>query len=81
MAEELKAPAPETGAIPDYVKPTKEQTARIRELIATLAAEHPDVDWRERAHEIAGVPGNMLTSTVAQIVIGKLEAELGAEAA
>lgn len=81
MAEEPTAPEPQptaspSGPIPDDVKPTKEQAARMRELIAALAAERPDVDWRKRAQEIAGVPGNMLTKAIAKTVIEKLEAEL-----
>ncbi len=68
------------GPIPDEAKPTKEQAARIRELIAALADEHPDVDWRERAQEIAGVPGNMLTTTIAATVIEKLADEFDDEA-
>ena len=68
-------------ADPRPAKPTKEQAARIRELIAELTAERPDVDWRERAQLIAGVPGNMLTKAHAAMVIAKLEADLDAEAA
>ena len=72
---------PTPGANPADAKPTKEQAERIRELIAELAAKRPEVDWRERAQEIAGVPGNMLTKTFAAIVIEKLAAEPGATAA
>lgn len=69
MVEEPKTPS----------KPTKEQSTRIRELIDTLADERPDVDWREFAQDAAGVPGNMLTATLADVVIDTLAAELGAE--
>jgi hypothetical protein len=80
MVDEPKAAGPQTptGPVPDDEKPTKEQAARMRELIAALAAERPDTDWRRRAQEVAGVPGNMLTRTIAKTVIEALEAELDA---
>jgi hypothetical protein len=76
MVEEPRTSS--TEPIPDEAKPTKEQATRIRELIAELAAERPEVDWRERAQEIAGVPGSMLTKALAAIVIEKLKVELDA---
>jgi hypothetical protein len=57
--------------------PSREQMARIGELIASLAEAHPDVDWKQKAREVAGVSGDMLTRTVADELIDRLEQELG----
>ena len=81
MVEEPKAPERDTaavtpGKIPDKVKPTKEQGVRVRELIAELTKTTPDVDWKQRAQDIAGQPWDMFTGAMAAIVIAKLEAEL-----
>jgi hypothetical protein len=46
---------------------------RIGSLIAELEAVKPDIDWRARAREIAGCPGDKMPPSVANIVIDKLE--------
>ena len=75
---EPKPASSSSGPIPDDVKPTQEQVARIRELIAELAESTPTSTGSKRAGEIAGVPGSMLTGTIAKSVIGKLEDEVDA---
>jgi hypothetical protein len=69
-----------SGPIPGRIAPTSEQAERIRELIAALAVESPDVDWTMRARDIAGVSGDMVTKAIANTVIEKLEAEVDAKA-
>ena len=44
-----------------------------------LADERPDVDWREFAQEPRAFPGTCSRRRLADVVIEKLEAELGAE--
>ena len=69
---------------PIVPKPSREQMARIGELIASLAEVHPDIDWKQKAREIAGCPGDKMTAAVANIVIDKLDeilAELAGQAA
>ena len=62
--------------IPDAVTPTDEQTAELRRILAELAELRPEVNWAARAREIAGVPGDMLTRTGAEILLGKLDEQL-----
>lgn len=47
-----------SGPVPASAKPTDEQMAALRAVLAALAEIEPDVDWPQRAREIAGVPGN-----------------------
>jgi hypothetical protein len=62
--------------IPDEHKPTDGQVAELRRLHDELAAAAPDIDWPAHARKIAGVPGEMLTRTGAEILLGKLDDEL-----
>jgi hypothetical protein len=68
---------PELGeaepAEPVVPKPTRAQMRRIGELIAGLTDGRPDVDWKAKARELAGCPGDKMTPGVATIVIDKLE--------
>jgi hypothetical protein len=59
---------------------TKDQLAEIGALIRSLDECDPGIEWRGRAREIAGVPGDMLTKTVADMLIGKLREELAGAA-
>jgi hypothetical protein len=59
-ADEMPAePAPDDG--------------KIRELLEQLADTCPDTDWPQSAREFAGVPGEMLTATIAGQLIRWLE--------
>jgi hypothetical protein len=72
------------GKIPPQAKPTDDQINDLRDLIARLRELDPGTDWRARAGEIAGVPGDMLTRGGAALLIDeldKLEDELRNEAA
>jgi hypothetical protein len=55
---------------------TRPQLQEIGALIRTLQECEPDVDWKARAHDLIGAPANMLTKTTAEILAGKLRAEL-----
>jgi hypothetical protein len=83
-AEGAGEPEEKPGPIPPEHRPSREQLLRIGELLADLAARDPETDWREKARELAGVPGTMLTKTIADDLIRRLEriaAEDGAGAA
>jgi hypothetical protein len=77
-AEEMPADEPARGAgkIPPELRPSAEQIARINDLVHELAALDPETNWVARARALAGVPGNMLTRTLAGQLIGDLEREL-----
>jgi hypothetical protein len=68
------------GPIPDAVKPSAEQTEQLQALLRELEQFDPDTDWKVRARELAGVPWKLVTRTVAERVIEKLQAELAAPA-
>jgi len=70
MPEEHSASEPASPAAP--VGATKEQFEEIGTLLRSLRECDPEVDWRARAKEVAGVPGGMLTKTGAEILIEKL---------
>jgi hypothetical protein len=55
------------------VRPTREQAERLRALIVQLEQRDPDTDWRGRARQLAGVPAELLTRTVADTLIRELE--------
>jgi hypothetical protein len=77
-AEEMPADEPKRdgGKIPPELRPSKEQITRISDLIAELAALDPETDWIAKARALAGVPGNMLTRTIADQLIRQLELAL-----
>jgi hypothetical protein len=75
-AKAAGAEARKRDPIPAAIKPTAEQKAELRCLLGDLATANPDVDWTRLAREIAGVPGNMLTATTMDVLLGKLRAEL-----
>jgi hypothetical protein len=58
------------------IRPTNEQKARVRELLAHLAETDASTDWAERARQVAGCPSDHLTATIMSQVIEKLGAEL-----
>jgi hypothetical protein len=62
--------------IPPEFQPTDEQKERIRELFARLQEADPDVDWGERARQLAGCPRSHLTRAIMGSVIRMLETEL-----
>jgi len=57
-------------------KPSREQMERIGELLSDLHEANPYVDWKARARELAGCPGDQLTGTIADMLIDELEQEL-----
>jgi hypothetical protein len=69
-------PDRDPGAIPAQHRPTKEQQARIFELLTKLEETAPDVDWKQKARELARMPYELLTKTTVTAVIEGLEAEL-----
>jgi hypothetical protein len=81
-AEEMPLPADEpaiaTGKPADPVAASDSQLEEIRTLIRTLEGADADTDWKSRAREIAGVRAELLTKTGAEVLIGKLRAELAA---
>jgi hypothetical protein len=80
-AEEIPADEAGVGSIdkgtilPDR-RPTREQMARISQLLIELADYDPDTDWKSEARRIAGCPGDMLTATIAADLIDRLEQAL-----
>jgi hypothetical protein len=78
MPAEPTAPRPESdqGRTPPDPRPTREQMARISQLLIELAQHDPGTDWKAEARKIAGVPGDMLTRTVADELIDRLEQEV-----
>jgi hypothetical protein len=69
------------GPIPPEHRPTSEQHARVVELLTQLRKADPETDWRARARELAGVSAEMLTRTIADGLISRLEQLLQAELA
>jgi hypothetical protein len=77
-AEELVVEEPEPlprSAPAAPVEATREQLGEIGDLIATLAELEPDVDWKARARELAGVDARLLSRTSAEILVARLEDE------
>jgi hypothetical protein len=76
-AEEMPAdePAdskPRTSKVaPVEAKP--EQITEIIGLITRLTELRPETDWKARARQITGGPPEMMTITIANMLIGKLE--------
>jgi hypothetical protein len=68
------------GPIPAERQPTDEQKRELTELVAQLQELDPDTDWKQRCRELAGVPGHMLTATVAADVLDRLRAQLAESA-
>jgi hypothetical protein len=72
-AEEIPAeePPPSTAkAAP--VEAKQEQVDEIRRLIARLAELRPDTDWKKRGREITGGPPELMTVTIANVLIERL---------
>jgi hypothetical protein len=66
-------PEPLGRAEPAVVKPSPEQGARLRELLAQLAERDPDRDWPAVIVEIVGVPFDKWTAAVCDMAIEALE--------
>jgi hypothetical protein len=77
---ELTASPPEADPDQDKIEtdlsPTRDQMARVGRLLDELDIRDPGVDWKAEARRIAGVSGDMLTSTIAAMLIDRLEQEL-----
>jgi hypothetical protein len=65
------------GPIPADRRPTDDQKQELTELVAQLQELRPDTDWRAKARELAGVPGDMLTATIAADLIDRLRVLVG----
>jgi hypothetical protein len=72
-ADEMPADEPARAGEAIVSKPTQEQMQRIGSLLVDLEATKPGIDWRQKAREIAGCPGDKMTPGVASVVIDKLE--------
>jgi hypothetical protein len=75
----MHVPERDEGPVPGEIKPTKDQITAIQRLVAALQDVDPDTDWTDRAREIAGVPGRLLTHAGADGLIEKLQGELAAK--
>jgi hypothetical protein len=71
--ESVVVPPDGRGKLPDELRPTRDQYDQVTVLIGKLAEQDPDTDWRAKARELAGVPGNMLTRVGADGLIRQLE--------
>lgn len=69
-------PKADRGRIPPELRPDPEQVSDLRELLPRLVELDPDTDWPGRARELAGVPPDMVTRTIAAIVIDRLRAAI-----
>jgi hypothetical protein len=79
-AEEMSADTDTVEAEPDRasrhaaaIRPTREQGARLRELLAQLAERDPDRDWPTVVVEVVGVPFDKWTPAVCDMAIESLE--------
>jgi hypothetical protein len=73
MSVDAREPEPEpAGPIPADRQPTEDQKRELRELIERLDELDADTDWLVRCRELAGVPGPMLTATIAADLIDRL---------
>jgi hypothetical protein len=77
MPQQEEQPYPTTSPVAP-MQATKEQTAEIRRLLARLAELRPDLDWKQRAQELAGVPSAHLTQTIANRLITQLQQNVDA---
>jgi len=55
------------------VQATREQLDKIKRLIRRLNELRPETDWKQRAREITGGPPELMTVTIGNVLIGKLE--------
>jgi hypothetical protein len=82
-AEEIPATVanetPQASTIRVEHPPTEEQLLQIREHLVQLARQDPDSDWPAKARQFAGVPGNLLTKTIADGLIQWMERMLTAD--
>jgi hypothetical protein len=71
--EPAVAPPEQKWKLPEQVRPTRDQFQQVAALIDRLQQLDPGTDWRAKARELAGVPGNMLTRGAADGLIRQLE--------
>jgi hypothetical protein len=64
-----------TDAVAAAGRASQDQLTRIAVLLADLARHDPGIDWRAKARDLAGVPADAVTESVADNVIRSLEAE------
>ena len=69
-------PEPPTDPYAAPVGASSDQLARITALIRSLQHCDPEIDWKTRTLELAGVPARMLTFKGAVLLLETLEAEL-----
>jgi hypothetical protein len=72
-AEEMPADEPKPKAskvVPVEAKP--EQLQQIRELVARLGELRAGIDWKQRCREITGGPPELMTVSIANVLIEKL---------
>jgi hypothetical protein len=70
MPPEVESKPRTSGTAPVEANP--EQLAEIRRLVDRLAELSPETDWWQRCREITGGPANLMTVTIANVLIGKL---------
>jgi hypothetical protein len=78
MPAEEPAPAAPKRSPAAPVEATKEQLREITRLITRLTELRPETDWKQRARQITGGPPELMTITIAKMLIGKLEESLKA---
>jgi hypothetical protein len=66
-----EAKPPSSPVAPVQAKP--EQLDEIKQLIQRLTELRPEADWKQRAREITGGPPELMTVTIANVLIGKLQ--------
>jgi hypothetical protein len=80
MPASVVEPERRTEPEPAAPKPTPEQGARLRELIAQAGERDPSRDWKAVVVEVVGVPFDRWTPAVCAMAIESLEKVLaGAE--
>jgi hypothetical protein len=72
-AEEMPAPEESNQSPIHPVEATTEQRAEVQRLLTRLNKLRPEADWKRRCREITGGPTKLMTVTVANMLIGKLE--------
>jgi hypothetical protein len=82
-AEEMPAEEPPAESRPRMspvapVEAKPEQVAEIKRLIKRLTAIRPGTDWKQKARDITGGPPELMTVTIANMLIGKLTEALEA---
>jgi hypothetical protein len=75
-ADDTPVASTDKDTIPPDRRPTRQQMAQISQLLIELAEHDPDTEWKSEARRIAGVPGDMLTSTIADMLIDELNDKL-----